>query len=44
MNRSKFAPFYKRSCDDCLLLGLCGNPKARRFTGYCCKMWEYRYE
>lgn len=44
MNRSKLNPFYKRSCNDCMFLGSCGDPNAKRFTDYCCKHWEWRYE
>lgn len=36
--------FRAKGCHDCLLLGMCGNPKAHRDTDYCCKQWEWRHE
>nr|DAG50160.1 MAG TPA: hypothetical protein [Caudoviricetes sp.] len=44
MANSKVATYYKRSCHDCILLGLCDDPKASNSGGYVCRHWDWRYE
>lgn len=44
MANSKIAPFYKRSCNDCILLGLCDDQKASNSGDYVCRHWDWRYE
>ena len=36
--------FRKNGCHDCLLLGLCDDPKAHRTSDHYCKRWEWRYQ
>ena len=44
MANSKIATYYKRSCHDCILLGLCDDLKASNFGDYVCMHWDWRYE